>query len=388
MADFESWFDIRETEFHGPVYARVARFRRGIYGVGATFHEAADFLNTYFDDVENFYRATFEHGLVLDSSTFEGNAQFYEATLSSPAVKLESATGSPRSEGERRDGVALSTDGVTCERDLRLSDATLGGDVVFTNSDLGRDIECQDVTVADGTVVDCTGTSVVSGTVSGDDGHLSYDLTDAAVGEVTVEGDDSIDVFRFDGTTFAGFDFGRYKRELADREWRLHDDDRDGDPERRENLYLRAKNGAKDIGERRAAAEFFIQEMRYRRRGHRQRLGRADSPVDVLRSTGAWTANAALDLTCGYGERPLRPLTFSVALVVLFAGVFALLSPPLIYDGLLGYLVFSIEGFISVVLGLPEVTDTALGFVVAFEGFVGGFMIALFVFTLTRSISR
>jgi hypothetical protein len=388
LGDFESWLDIRETDFHGPVYMRVATFRRGIYGVDATFHAAADFLNTRFADVANFYRATFRRGAIFDSSTFEGNAQFYEATIDAPAVKLDSASGSPRSERERREGVALSLDGATCERDLRLSGATLGGDVAFTDSDLGRDLECGHVSTADGAVVDCSGTAVVSGEIAASDGAVTYDLSRATVGELDLVDDAAFDVFRFDETTFSGFDFGAYKRDLAARGWRLHDSGADHPPERLENLYLRAKNGANEIGETRASAEFFIHEMSYRRLAHRERAMAGDGLRERASGLAGWLSNAALRLTCGYGERPFRPVVFSLGLISLFAGIYAWLDAPITYVEPLGYLTFSVEGFVSLILGLPEITGSALSFVVALEGFLGGFVIALFVFTLTRSISR
>lgn len=388
LANFESWLDLRDTDFHGPAYMRVATFVRGIYGVDATFHDAADFLNTQFRDVANFYRATFHCGAIFDSSTFERNAQFYDADIEAPAVKLDSATGSPRSERERRNGVALSLDGVTCERDLRLAGATLGGDVRFTDSDLGRDIECGDLSTNESVVVDCAGTEVVSGEVSGADGAVEYDFTGATVGEIDIVDDATFDRFRFDETTFQGFDFGAYKTELAKRNWTLHDTDADVEHERIENLYLRAKNGANAVGETRASAEFFVHEMTHRRLGHRQRALAGESLGARVRGAGQWLANTALRLTCGYGERPFRPVLFSFSIIALFAGVYAWLDAPITYAEPFGYLTFSIEGFVSLVLGLPVVSGPALGFVVALEGFVGGFIIALFVFTLTRSISR
>ncbi len=388
LADFESWLDLRETDFHGPAYMRVATFERGIYGVDATFHAAADFLNTHFEDVANFYRATFHRGAIFDSSTFEGNAQFYDGHIDAPAVKLDSATGSPRSEREQRTGVALSLEGVTCERDLRLAGGTLGGDVVFTDSDLGRDLRCGDISTTDSVVVDCSGTAVVSGEVADSDGGVEYDLTGATVGELDLVDDATFDVFRFDETTFSGFDFGAYKGALAARDWRLHDPEDTHSPERLENLYLRAKNGANEIGETRASAEFFIREMTYRRAGHRRQALTGDSLRRRVRGASRWLSNAALRLTCGYGERPFRPVVFSLGLIVVFAGLYAWLGIPIAYVKPYGYLTFSVEGFVSLILGLPEATESSLGFVVALEGFLGGFVIALFVFTLTRSISR
>ncbi|WP_436901523.1 pentapeptide repeat-containing protein [Halovenus halobia] len=389
LVNFESWLDLRDAEFHDPAYMRLAVFRRGIYAVNVMFHAAADFLNTRFEDVGNFYRASFHRGAIFDSSIFAGgNAQFFEAEIDAPAVKLDSATGSPRSERERREGVALSMDGVTCERDLRLAGATLAGDVVFTDGNLGRDLNCGDLSTTDPIVVNCSGTAVVTGDIASSDGRVTYDLTNATVGELDITDDASFDVFRFEETTFSGFDFGTYKQELAARDWRLHDADTDYSPTTLENLYLRAKNGANEIGETRASAEFFIYEMRYRRRNHRQLALTGSGGRERLRGASRWLSNAALQFSCGYGERPFRPVVFSLILIAVFASVYALANAPVVYPGLLGYLTFSVEGFVSLVLGLPDVTSPVLGFIVAIEGFLGGFVIALFVFTLTRSISR
>lgn len=390
MADFQSWLDLRDADFLAPVYARVARFRRGVYGVESTFHDAADFLNARFDDVANFYRAAFRSGAVFNNSTFEGNAQFNEARFEAPTVRLVSETGSPRSAGETMEGVALSLDGATCERDFRLVGTAVDGDVRFRDCDLGRDLRCTDLSAV-GTreiVIDCTGSSTISGEVVGDDGRVVYDMTDAVVGEITIADGASFDVFRFDGTTFSGFDFGTYKQDLAARGWQLHTADRASEPERLENLYLRAKNGAKEVGETGAAAEFFIREMRSRRIGHRRRMREADGVIEWGRAASSWLSNTALKHACGYGERPFRPATFSVFLIVAFAGLYAVMDAPITYAKPLGYLTFSIEGFVSIVLGLPEASDSSLSFILATEGFLGGFIIALFVFTLTRSISR
>jgi len=389
MADFTSWLDLRNVVFHGPVYARVARFRRGIYGIDAAFHGPADFVNARFDDVANFYRAEFHRGAVFDSTTFGDNAQFDGATFGAPAVKLGSETGSPRSRGETLEGVSLSLRGVTCERNLQVPDASIDGDLVFTDSELARDVDTTGLTaIGDGSIVDCTGTETVSGTVDTDGGKVTYNMTEADLGELDVTDLTSFAAFRFDATRFNGFDFGSYIRELAAENWRLHGAVSEAPPERVENLYLRAKNGANAVGETRAAAEFFIKEMRYRRAGHRRRVVDGSGIVDRARAATDWVSNAALEATCGYGERPFRPVVFSAAFILAFAGLYAVLDPSLAYPKPFGYVVFSAVNFVSIILGLPDVAGPVLSFVIAVEAFVGGFVIALFVFTLTRSISR
>jgi hypothetical protein len=67
------------------------------------------------------------------------------------------------------------------------------------------------------------------------------------------------------------------------------------------------------------------------------------TPGDRVPAAVDWLANAAVDATCGYGERPSRTVTASALAIA--------------------------------------------GFAVAFERFVGAFTIALFVFALTRPSS-
>jgi uncharacterized protein YjbI with pentapeptide repeats len=388
MTRFRSWLDLRRVDFHAPVYSRVARFYRGIYGVDATFHDAADFLNTRFDDVANFYRAQFAAGAVFNSSTFVGNAQFIEATVEAPLVGLETETGSPRKKDRSDEETALLLEGVTCERDLRLTEATLGGDVVFTDSTLARDLLVTDLTVTgDGTTtVDCSGTETISGAVSTAGDSIVYDMSDAVVGEIDLV-DERFQSLRFQDTTFDGFDFGTYKEELAATDWTLHDTTADRSPAQLENLYLRAKNGAQQIGENKVASEFFRREVKYRRAGHAKRAREATG-TDRLRAAGRWVANAILDASSGFGERPSRPIVLSAVLILVFAGLYLLLGVQLPYVGLLGYLTFSVEAFVALIVGEPQTTNTVVSFLVAIEGLVGAFIIALFVFTLTRSLNR
>lgn len=63
-------------------------------------------------------------------------------------------------------------------------------------------------------------------------------------------------------------------------------------------------------------------------------------------------------------------------------------SEPL-YGDAIGYLVLSLQSFVTLVLGGAEdVGGPWIRLLARVEGFVGAFLIALFVFTLTRSIHR
>lgn len=164
--------------------------------------------------------------------------------------------------------------------------------------------------------------------------------------------------------------------------------ERDLTPGQLENTYLKSKNGANDIGDNTAAAEFFLNEMRYRRAKYANLVRMSGSTASTLQLGLKWLSNAVLDVSCGYGERPSRTVYLSVAAVLVFAGIYAALGLALPYSGATGYLIFSLESFVALVLGQPQTTNSITTFTVALESFLGGFIIALFVFALTRSINR
>ena len=112
---------------------------------------------------------------------------------------------------------------------------------------------------------------------------------------------------------------------------------------------------------------------------------------DRFGSLYRWAANATLEAVAGYGERPSRVVGTSVSTIGCFSLLFALTwpgSPP--YGSAGGYLVLSIESFVTLVLGgAAEVRSPWwLRLLAEIEGFLGVFLVALFVFALTRSIHR
>jgi len=59
-----------------------------------------------------------------------------------------------------------------------------------------------------------------------------------------------------------------------------------------------------------------------------------------------------------------------------------------LYRGSLSTLAFSFEVYNALILGLPEVSSSAIGTLVATEAFLGPFFIALFVFLITQPLAR
>lgn len=165
------------------------------------------------------------------------------------------------------------------------------------------------------------------------------------------------------------------------------------DARRLETTYLKAKNGASDVGDSTASGRFFHKERAYRRRRHLDAtLDAGCSAGHRIRRATQWARNLLLAATTGYGERPLRVVGSSIVTVALFTGVYLVAQPSLSgieEPGPLDYIVFSFQSFITFIVGPPAETATFLVRVVsAIEGFVGAFFVALFVFTLTRQIHR
>lgn len=76
-----------------------------------------------------------------------------------------------------------------------------------------------------------------------------------------------LDRCRFIETDFDGFEFSRHRDELRGN-WRSTATETEDNPsyDDLEMTYLRAKNGATDGSDSKAASEFFLREMKYRRK--------------------------------------------------------------------------------------------------------------------------
>jgi uncharacterized protein YjbI with pentapeptide repeats len=162
-----------------------------------------------------------------------------------------------------------------------------------------------------------------------------------------------------------------------------------------ETTYLEAKNGATAVGHTTAAGRFFERERKYRRHAHWERFrGRRGTLglFDRVRVGTRWFRSELLSLTTGYGERPWRAIGSSFGAILIFTGLYSVLQPPLgtvQQPGPVNYAVFSIQSFVTLIVGSPPETPALwLRAASALEGFLGAFFIALFVFTLTRTVHR
>lgn len=413
FAEFHGEASIAYVDFEGSTYFTEVAFHEYVAFFESSFGNIVDFRRAEFHDIGRFMKAEFGADAYFDEATFVNHADFRETAFETTA-RFDST--------EFRRGVTMTRARFA---DLRLLDLNA------PNGDL---------------VIDLCGSEIGAGELrQRAAAHVYFDLRTASVGDVDVDVsgvENTFDRILFHRTDFEGFDFSKYHYTLAPK-WELHrfgatpggsyqleaerfsfpDDDGELDPGEKgvvpetgvataagdgaahdgllrrfvdpaapelETTYLKAKNGASDVGDSRAASKFFVQEMRYRRKAHLKQLFDPEAgALNRVRSGFLVVTNSFFSITCGYGEKPGRTLLFSGAVIAVYALAFvhAIDSPPFGTD--LGYLLLSIQSFTTFILGShPPNPDFLVRFLAATQGFVGAFLIGLFVFTLTRIIHR
>lgn len=439
--------DFREATFAGEFDLSRARVAQALDCRGAVFREAVDFdLTTFehsvgvnfarFESDATCRRVTFQGDLRCTETEFRGSFVLSAATIEGETYAQEASFDSLQAAGATFEGSAVFR-GATVDGSCRFADPVFagetnlqgvrfGGETTFADAAFRERTRLDPESVAD-PPIDLRRATVRTGQIDGPtvDAPASedaastgvlYDCSEATLGAVTVGPTVALSQFRFRETRFDGFDFTQstIRDGLADRNWALPVDDAATDDRYgllgdlallrtdesaitdryapREATYLRAKNAADDSGHGNAVAEFFRKEMACRRRLHLAGVVERDRRRrDRFGSLYRWAANATLEAVAGYGERPSRVVGTSVSTIGCFSLLFALTwpgSPP--YGSAGGYLVLSIESFVTLVLGgAAEVRSPWwLRLLAEIEGFLGVFLVALFVFALTRSIHR
>lgn len=434
-ATFADKSKFRFAQFHGEASISYADFDNSAYFPDVTFHEYAEFFECSFDRLADFRGATFEDTGRFMKATFADDAYFDRARFASNgdfrSARFD-ATAYFRST-TFQDGVAMHHARFA---EGRFVDIATGGQPLT--------LDLEESTIEAGEIVQSNGDDVAFDLRGGTVGNVGIDLTTDEhvfdrflISRTDFDGFDFSNyryalapewtIHRFTGESYDTYDMEAARFALDDESGSTDGaaalqrpageasgtptDRRGGDSSRLldvpvvgplvdrlvdpaageiETTYLKAKNGASSVGDSRAASKFFIKEMRYRRESH---LNRALDPAEPaparIRSLGLAVMNYLLSVSCGYGEKPHRTLLFSALLVLGYQFAFASVLPAAPYGSELGYLLLSIQSFTSLVIGNSTTTPGFLAsFVAATEGFLGAFLIGLFVFTLTRSIHR
>ncbi|MFC7019846.1 MULTISPECIES: hypothetical protein [Haloarcula] len=448
-AQIRADFDVSDAVFRGPVDFTDATFSRHVWAIHAEFGSGTSFDRCSVGEDLCLAGADIGGNLRLADAEVDGYSCFSRIDCTGALVVEPKHVGGNlwcvRSTFETFDETNEPNNlirGGSIEGDVVVRESTFGGKLTFEDLDVEGRFLFEDTSVA-GNWVDLTGCSVPAGELGQpDEGHVTYDFTDATIGDVRLQdvpGNGFERIF-FTNTTFDGFDFGRHRPLLLRSNWTIHtvadgpiaDTQTESGPLRAardrlaslatpvawfgrsllgrtapgvdeksldETTYLKAKNGANKAGDNKAAARFFQKELAFRRKGHaevalngRPAANGSTTVFERLSAAGAWVANVVLAATTGYGEKPHRVLLASLATIVAFAFVFAGIThlgpgtdhPPR------EILLLSFQSFITFILGSPVGGDVtyALRFVSAVEGLMGAFLVALSVFALTRSVHR
>lgn len=388
---FESGARFRGATFEGEVDFHDAHFRLGALFKATRFGGLAEFKHVAFVTGTNFEGARFSDDADFFSATFGRRVTFADAVFEQSAEFQRSRfERRGRFRGTRFEGkTSFSRAGF--DELLELHDVSFAASATFSRAEF-TELDFTDVTAAE--PLRFTDAELDGGTIRYESTpETVYDMTGATLGDVRLRFADRnpFELVHIDGTEFDGFQFsdGRHRRYLK-RGWRLHGLSplvaEPADNDRIENTYLKAKNGASKVGDNRAASEFFLKEMKYRRRASFDQL-RQGTGLQRASGLARWMVSWSFNLTCGYGERPRNTVLSAAGTVVLFAVLFYLTGVEL--GGPLDYLLVSLQSFVALILGeLPDSGLLSLKVLSSIEAFVGAFFIGLFVFSLTRSIHR
>lgn len=395
---------LSNARFKGTFSADRAQFDDMLVCPGTQFDGGARFSETKFDRVNmksagfadislrdaivdrlfKFADVTVRDDLSVYDSVFRGRADFSDTTVRGDAKLRKNRLKDEANFEEVRFGGHACFDRTRFHERVSLSGATVSSGASFQKTGFEVSLEA-DGLQTDG-LLDFRHATLADGFVNTGK-SVFIDCSRATLGTVEFqrEAKHSLEDVALTGTEYDGFDFARYTDSL-EPDWSLRTEgDGDDDEVPGWETYLRAKNAAGDAGNVTAAAEFFLREMRCRRRAHARRVRTSGRPRERLAAGARWLKNAAFDLSCGYGERPGNTVALSVAVVCLYAPVLATMLDRSLTTGL----VLSIQTFIAFLFGgVSENPDRFVELVAASEAFLGAFAVALFVFALTRSVHR
>jgi uncharacterized protein YjbI with pentapeptide repeats len=409
-AQFHNWTGFRWTRFRSTADFEWATFHDVTLAPGARFEAEARFRAVGFEDYVSFTGARFEATATYDLARFADDADFPEAHFAGATFR-EAEFGRAVNLSAARITAPLRLDDIAVATELEAKSLQIGAPVRLDGADLAAITVAPTVAdaEADKAYVRLANAAVSTGRLDQPDTGLTvYDVSLATLGDVGFHGTSCGPLYQrilFNRTRFDGFDFSdgddldaeavNHKiHTLGDAARRAVPEEHDHSftPEDRWATYLYAKNGADAAGDNVSAGAFFYKEMVYRRHAHwaRMRTDETRSVTARARDLTKWGRNLVLGGVTGYGEKPDRVVYTSLVVILGFTPLYGLTAASRPPDAsALEYLALSIQTYVSFVLGQPPGSFTLLGEIIsAAEAFIGAFLVALFVFTLTRRVNR
>ncbi|MGQ3328720.1 pentapeptide repeat-containing protein [Halorubrum sp. FL23] len=421
----------RDAEFDHPTSFGDARFCDHVSFLTADFRDIVMFDDAGFRrdvrlqacecvDLVDFKRSYIGGRLSLDRLVCRGDVELDDANLADSPPDADGRWVEPTA-GRVTADMAVITGRLSC------NDIAFGREIRVREGEIGR-LRLQNPDT-DGSVayVDLARSTVETGTLDqppSDEGSVIYDAHRTTLGNVRFESDSDttvIDQVRFHRTEYDGFDFTDddaldldganhrihrfsvdpmslpcYCGDGSEHDGRFIVDDpacprhgREFDHDSLQATYAYAKSGADDAGDNASAGSLFYREMCAHRYEHRhEALTRGAGPIGRIAAATRWGRSALLATTTGYGERPYLVVLSSFAVVAAFGATYWAADPLQTEYTVTEAFVFSLQSFVAFVLGAPDSATLFVEALSAIQGFIGAFLIALFVFAFTRRIHR
>lgn len=428
------------ADFHGTdLEGGETSFNKTVFG-GPTSYDYATITGEEccFNQVEVAGDLTFKH------------AEFHTTRTDFTKLRVKNASNFDMSNSNYiSNAVIFKRMEITCDTKIQFASANFECEASFDNTVFKcKDIDFSKVSSESGELnfvgvqsgdspIDFTDATVMGGSFVIAEHNTVYDFTDATIGDInlmTRDGEAGADGklfkhFIFKNTEFDGFDFSddRVNKQLKRTRWAIHTShrgkdsndkrgfvgglmtsfrqyyrlfavgpDKSVDPNELEATYMKAKLGANQKGDPDAVSQFFQKELHFRRRTYAyqfwdrsQNYGSLyQSAKERIKIGWDWFANMTLWLSVGYGESPRNVVLTSIFVISVFAGIYKTIDALPSGTNTIDYITYSFQGFIQLLFGVQFTGGIFVRLVTAVEGFIGAFVIALFVITLTRSINR
>lgn len=408
------------TDFNGAIFKSECIFK-------FTTFSSCGFSDVVFQGSSYFQGSTFIGSAIFDGAEFKKTSNFTDSKFKSDADFKESVF---RSDAVFED-VNFNGDGDITSKGTTFNRCKFNENLMFSGSEfsgasfslveVSNDVDLSEChfsslsieLISDGAelYVDMHSSTILDGIIElSKDSIIPYDLTKAKLGTVSIKGNpvqyELLDYFRICLTEFESFNFSNHNDYFSRNNWNIHTFNYDNlNPDVKltfdkiEETYLKAKNNAKETGNRKAATEFEFKRNVFNRRKNLKRVFDKTEPVGILTrisNLASAAENIFMEKTCGYGSRLSRVGAFTILTPFVYAFIYWLggtfrttagsihSETPLLALGENIY--YSFITFTSVGYGNNAPIGIGAKAMAASEGVFGGVVIALLIYTLSKRV--
>jgi len=420
-AIFKEGLSFFYVKFEKKVKFRKAKFKKRV-DLCSIFKEGADFSGSIFEGNVDF-KATFEKYTSFNNVIFKQNVWFRRYFPRKSTISLSRISGPCKKWGECPKFDPVYYEGIKCKREIPVPHCKKYKPfipIIFKSG------------------VDFYGAVFEDQASFSNIGFCWYHTPDGGYAQVRFENCTFNGNAFFDNTYFKGevnFNESTFKK-LANFENTVFEDrvlfyganfqeaDFTGvkfekDYEGGEHAFRLAKVTQQGKGDYQKAGDFYYQEMEYKRKKIREKIKSSSAPLKRPYTQDYWYKKffklsfgfaykkliflvkwfryvfpfEVMKVLCGYGEKPRMVIVSSIVIIIVWALLYSLLKTitPLrqsFWSRFTDSVYFSLVTFTTLGYG-DIVPESTLGRILSgAEGFIGGFMMALFVLVLSKRWTR